>query len=157
MPHQVHAWPSVAGVNASALPFLILRWRYGSMWVWEMDQPWQTVGDYSLAFLYMFAIALSRMGNGDSPANVQGGIVVGAVMLRCLLPHIDWAIAGLDTDSVMTSQGFTLVGLDAHFSPRYFASKHTIKLMTAIVVHGTNLTPGSEQPCRTYGKKHIQY
>jgi hypothetical protein len=44
MPHRIHAWPSVAGINATALPFLILRWRYGSVWVWEMDSPWQTIG-----------------------------------------------------------------------------------------------------------------
>ena len=77
MPHRVHAWPSVAGINASALPFLILRWRYGNVWIWEMENPWVTVGDYSLAFLYMFCISMARMGDGDSPANVQGGVVVG--------------------------------------------------------------------------------
>ena len=111
MPHRVHAWPSVAGINASALPFLILRWRYGSTWIWDMEDPWRVAGDYSLAFLYMFAISIARMGNGDSPANVQGGVVVGAVMLRCLLPNFDWAIAGLEAQSVNTAQGATLVGV----------------------------------------------
>ena len=72
MPHRVHAWPSVAGINASALPFLILRWRYGNVWIWEMSTPWIVVGDYVLAFLYMACISLARMGDGDSPANVQG-------------------------------------------------------------------------------------
>ena len=43
-------------------------------------------------------------------ANVQGGVVVGAVMLRCLLPNFDWAIAGLEAPSVNTAQGATLVG-----------------------------------------------
>ena len=110
MPHRVHAWPSVAGINASALPFLILRWRYGNVWIWEMANPWVTVGDYALAFLYMACISLARMGDGDSPANVQGGVVVGAVMLRALLINFDWAIAGLESQSVNTAQGFTLVG-----------------------------------------------
>ena len=111
MPHRVHAWPSVAGINASALPFLILRWRYGNVWIWEMENPWVTVGDYSLAFLYMFCISMARMGDGDSPANVQGGVVVGAVMLRALLINFDWAVAGLEAASVNTAQGFTLVGV----------------------------------------------
>ena len=111
MPHRVHAWPSVAGINASALPFLILRWRYGNVWIWEMENPWVTIGDYALAFLYMFCIALARMGDGDSPANVQGGVVVGAVMLRGLLLNFDWAIAGLEAATVNTAQGFTLVGV----------------------------------------------
>ena len=30
-------------------------------------------------------------------------------MLRCLLPHIDWAIAGLEAPSVITNQGFAIV------------------------------------------------
>jgi|AntAceMinimDraft_5_1070358.scaffolds.fasta_scaffold72102_1 hypothetical protein len=65
--------------------------------------------------MYIFATCGDSYieGNGDSPANVQGGIVVGAIMLRCLLPHIDWAVTGLEGDSVMTSQGFTLVGVVA--------------------------------------------
>ena len=81
------------------------------MWIWDMEDPWRVAGDYSLAFLYMFAISIARMGNGDSPANVQGGVVVGAVMLRCLLPNFDWAIAGLEAQSVNTAQGATLVGV----------------------------------------------
>ena len=110
MPHRVHAWPSVAGINASALPFLILRWRYGSTWIWDMATPWVVAGDYALAFLYMSAISLARMGNGDSPANVQGGVVVGALMLRlALLPNIDWAVAGLEAGTVRTAQGGALV------------------------------------------------
>ena len=111
MPHRVHAWPSVAGINASALPFLILRWRYGNVWIWEMQNPWTVVGDYALAFLYMTCISIARMGDGDSPANVQGGVVVGAVMLRALLLNFDWAIAGLEAATVNTAQGFTLVGV----------------------------------------------
>ena len=111
MPHRVHAWPSVAGINASALPFLILRWRYGNVWIWEMQNPWTVVGDYALAFLYMFCISMARMGDGDSPANVQGGVVVGAVMLRALLLNFDWAVAGLEANTVNTAQGFTLVGV----------------------------------------------
>lgn len=95
MPHRVHAWPSVAGVNASALPFLILRWRYGSTWVWEMDSPWQTIGDYSLAFLYMFAIALSRMvGARVCPQHQQGAH-------RTYPPELIWR-SNLDRDETVS-------------------------------------------------------
>ena len=59
----------------------------------------------------MFCISMARMGDGDSPANVQGGVVVGAVMLRALLINFDWAVAGLEAASVNTAQGFTLVGV----------------------------------------------
>ena len=111
MRHRVHSWPSVAGIQASALPFLILRWRYGFEWVWNMKTPWWAVTDYSLAFAYMTVISLARMANGDSPANVQGGIVVGAILLRCLLPHVEWATNGLEASTVMSSQGYVLVGI----------------------------------------------
>jgi serine palmitoyltransferase len=111
MPHRVHAWPSVAGCNATALPFLILRWRHGDVWLWDMANQEAVVREYAAAFAYMFAISLARMGNGDSPANVQGGVVVGAIMLRVLLPHIDWCIAGLEASTVFTAQGFTIVGM----------------------------------------------
>ena len=111
MPHRVHAWPSVAGCNATALPFLILRWRHGDVWLWDMEEPKAVACEYAAAFAYMFAISLARMGNGDSPANVQGGVVVGAIMLRVLLPHIDWCIGGLEASTVFTAQGFALVGM----------------------------------------------
>lgn len=104
-PHKVHAWPSVAGVNAAAIPFFILRWRYGSIPLWEMAQPYTVVGDYLLAFGYMAAICISRLATGDSPANIQGGVVVGAVGLRLVLPSIDWFTSGLKAGTVMTVQG----------------------------------------------------
>ena len=43
---SVHAWPSVAGMNASFIPFFLLRWKHGSVWLWEMENPYSVVGDY---------------------------------------------------------------------------------------------------------------
>jgi|UniRef100_A0A7S0KN70 serine palmitoyltransferase len=110
-PHKVHAWPSVAGVNAAAIPFFILRWRYGSVPLWEMEHPYIVVGDYLIAFAYMAAIVISRLATGDSPANIQGGVVLGAVGLRLVLPFIDWFNSGLQAGTVMTAQGMAFVSL----------------------------------------------
>ena len=61
------------------------------MWLWEMEEPKAVAREYAAAFAYMFAISLARMGNRSrTHANVQGGVVVGAIMLRVLLPHVDW-------------------------------------------------------------------
>ena len=110
-PHKVYAWPSIAGMNASAIPFFVLRWRYGSVPLWEMEHPYIVVGDYLLAFAYMMAIVISRLATGESPANMQGGVVLGAVGLRLVLPLMDWCNAGLQAGTVMTTQGASFLAL----------------------------------------------
>jgi len=104
-PHKVHAWPSIAGMNASAIPFFILRWRYGSVPLWEMERPGHVVFEYLLAFAYMMAVVISRLATGESPANMQGGVVLGAVGLRLVLPVVDWCDVGLNAGTIMTVQG----------------------------------------------------
>ena len=84
---SVHAWPSVAGMNASFIPFFLLRWKHGSVWLWEMENPYSVIGAYAVAFVFLLLIVVSRLANGDSPANVQGGVVLGAILLLSLI-HI---------------------------------------------------------------------
>jgi serine palmitoyltransferase len=112
-PHKVYAWPSIAGMNASAIPFFVLRWRYGSIPLWEMEHPYVVVFDYALAFAYMLAIVMSRLAVGESPANMQGGVVLGAVGLRLVLPLAGWCEAGLEAGTVMTVQGACFLALTA--------------------------------------------
>ena len=108
---SVHAWPSVAGMNASFIPFFLLRWKHGSVWLWEMENPYSVVGDYAVAFAFMLLIVVSRLANGDSPANVQGGVVLGAILLRMALPTAEWTHHGLSSTSVRNAQGFSLAAV----------------------------------------------
>jgi serine palmitoyltransferase len=107
----VHAWPSVGGMNASFIPFFLLRWKHGSVWLWEMENPYSVIGDYAIAFVLLLLIVVSRLANGDSPANVQGGVVLGAILLRTSLISSEWTIQGLSSKSVLNTQGFSLFAL----------------------------------------------
>ena len=97
---RVHAWPSVAAINATALPFLALRLRFGSQWVWEMapGHAEMVFACYTAAFAWMTLVCIARLRAGDSPADIQGGVVVGAIMPRLLLPFaetlMNWFGAG---------------------------------------------------------------
>jgi len=108
---SVHAWPSVAGMNASFIPFFLLRWKHGSVWLWEMENPYSVIGDYAVAFVFLLLIVVSRLANGDSPANVQGGVVLGAILLRAALLTAEWTHRGLSSTSVRNVQGFSLLAL----------------------------------------------
>jgi len=112
-PHKVHAWPSIAGMNAAAMPFFVLRWRYGSVPLWDMAQPYTVIAHYMIAFAYMASIVMSRLAVGETPANMQGGVVLGAVGLRLVLPFAEWCNTGLNAGTVMTAQGAAFLALTA--------------------------------------------
>lgn len=112
-PHKVYAWPSIAGMNAAAMPFYMLRWRYGSVPLWDMENPYMVIAHYSIGFAYMLGIVMSRLAVGETPANMQGGVVLGAVGLRLVLPFTEWCNTGLKAGTVMTVQGAAFLGLTA--------------------------------------------
>ena len=71
------------------------------------------IAHYSIGFAYMLAIVTSRLAVGETPANMQGGVVLGAVGLRLVLPFTEWCNTGLKAGTVMTVQGAAFLGLTA--------------------------------------------
>jgi len=86
---KMHAWPSVAAINATTLPFLALRIHFGSEWIWEMQDPTNIVLSYAAAITWLVLVCVARMRAGDSPADIQGGVVVGAIVPRVVVPLSD--------------------------------------------------------------------
>ena len=66
---------------------------------------------HAAAFVFLLLIVVSRLANGDSPANVQGGVVLGAILLRAALLTAEWTHRGLSSTSVRNVQGFSLLAL----------------------------------------------
>jgi len=138
-----HGWPSISCANATALPFFILRWRYGDRWVWEQPDWFPCVLEHGLAFAALALAILARLRQGDSPANVQGGVAVGAFVLRCVVPYADrlalWLANGGGVAALATSrEGVALLAITAALmltfplrSPPAFASTQPLLLRSA--------------------------
>jgi serine palmitoyltransferase len=94
---HVESWPSVAAITATAIPFFMLRWRYGQKWVWENDNVAQCFFEYFLAVVFLVLVCVARVTAGDNPANVQGGMVVGAIAARVVTPYADTMVIWLST------------------------------------------------------------
>jgi len=86
-------WPSMYLVNAVALPFFAMRYWYGgfgSGTPFSEQNQLATFVSYLLAFLWVAVIAFARLFSGaSSPADVQGGMLVGGVLVRAWLPICD--------------------------------------------------------------------
>jgi len=86
-------WPSMYLVNAVALPFFAMRYWYGgfgSGTPFSEQNQLATFVSYVLAFLWVAVIAFARLFSGaSSPADVQGGMLVGGVLVRVWLPICD--------------------------------------------------------------------
>mmetsp|Transcript_45377 Transcript_45377/g.104722 ORF Transcript_45377/g.104722 Transcript_45377/m.104722 type:complete len:817 (-) Transcript_45377:370-2820(-) len=97
-----YAWPSIAAMNAIGLPFFLLRHRFAGNYLWAQDDPLTTVAYYAVAFLWAAGICGSRLVAGAaSPADVQGGMMIGALLVRLGLPWhealADWLGEGSST------------------------------------------------------------
>lgn len=86
-------WPSMYLVNAVAVPFFAMRYWYGgfgSGTPFSEQNQLATFVSYVLAFLWVAVIAFARLFSGaSSPADVQGGMLVGGVLVRVWLPICD--------------------------------------------------------------------
>ncbi|KAG8469523.1 hypothetical protein KFE25_005978 [Diacronema lutheri] len=82
------AWPSIAAMNAIGLPFFVLRYHFGGTYLWSQTDPAATVLCYAAAFLWAAGICGSRLvAAAASPADVQGGMMIGALLVRLGLPR----------------------------------------------------------------------
>mmetsp|Transcript_4745 Transcript_4745/g.8618 ORF Transcript_4745/g.8618 Transcript_4745/m.8618 type:complete len:1349 (+) Transcript_4745:123-4169(+) len=72
------SWPSISAMNAVTLPFFLLRHYLGEKWLYN-SFGLQSLLIVSLAVVWVFAISLGRMEIGDSPSNIVGGLVSGAI------------------------------------------------------------------------------
>lgn len=91
-------WPSTHSMNAVALPFYLLRCAF-PIAVWDYAEPATMWGCGLLATLWALAVSASRVYLGvHSPADVQGGMMLGAIVLRLwLLFHralSAWVVCG---------------------------------------------------------------
>jgi len=86
-------WPSMYAVNAVALPFFAMRYWYGGFGTGtplSAANPVATALSYTLSFLWVVLICGARLYSGaSSPADVQGGMLVGGVLVRLWLPISD--------------------------------------------------------------------
>jgi hypothetical protein len=65
----------------------VLRYRFGGTYLWEQSEPLTTVLCYAAAFLWAAGICGSRIVAGAaSPADVQGGMLIGSMLVRLGLP-----------------------------------------------------------------------
>lgn len=95
-------WPSMYVVNAVGLPFFALRYWYGGFGTgtqYSMDYPVTTATSYTLAFVWVVLVCCARLYSGvSSPADVQGGLLVGGVLVRLWLsicdPINEWIMSG---------------------------------------------------------------
>mmetsp|Transcript_12995 Transcript_12995/g.25822 ORF Transcript_12995/g.25822 Transcript_12995/m.25822 type:complete len:372 (+) Transcript_12995:91-1206(+) len=86
-------WPSVHSLNGVAIPFFALRCMFGSVLLWEATDPGNMLIGYIIAFAYTGSVCFSRLFLGvHSPADVQGGMILGGIVLRLWM----WAHEGVD-------------------------------------------------------------
>jgi membrane-associated phospholipid phosphatase len=90
-------WPSMYATNAVALPFFALRYFFGAVGTGTpLSAHYQlfTAASYTAAFLWAGVVCGARLYSGvSSPADVQGGMLVGGVLVRLWLPICDQANA----------------------------------------------------------------
>ena len=90
-------WPSMYAVNAVGLPFFALRYVWGAVGTGTpLSAHYQlvTAASYTAAFLWAGVVCGARLYSGvSSPADVQGGMLVGGVLVRLWLPICDRANA----------------------------------------------------------------
>jgi len=83
-------WPSMYSLNAVGLPFFALRsafGAFGSGTLYSRDHQILTALCYTLGILWVVVVCGARLYSGaSSPADVQGGMLVGGVLVRVWLP-----------------------------------------------------------------------
>ena len=96
-PQDDFGWPSMYAVNAVGLPFFALRYLWGAVGTGTpLSAHYQlvTAASYTAAFLWAGVVCGARLYSGvSSPADVQGGMLVGGVLVRLWLPVCDRANA----------------------------------------------------------------
>jgi membrane-associated phospholipid phosphatase len=83
-------WPSMYALNAVGLPFFALRsafGAFGSGTLYSSEHPLFTAACYTGGIVWVAIVCGARLYSGvSSPADVQGGMLVGGVLVRAWLP-----------------------------------------------------------------------
>merc|ERR1719395_212278 len=149
-------WPSMYAVNAVGLPFFALRYLWGAVGTGTpLSAHYQlvTAASYTAAFVWAGVVCGARLYSGvSSPADVQGGMLVGGVLVRLWLPICDMANAWI-VDPCSTLLGMppwlallglaTLMVLLYPFTPRDQRSWTAIVYSVKAVAFGYSFIVGS--------------
>jgi len=102
-------WPSMYAVNAVGLPFFALRYWFGAFGqgtVYSYQHQSLTAVSYTVGILWVLIICGARLYSGVStPADVQGGMLVGGVLVRIWLPVCE------DVDGMLSFTSSSLYNL----------------------------------------------
>jgi len=83
-------WPSMYALNAVGLPFFVLRYLFGAFGqgtIYSFENQMLTAASYSAGIVWVCIVCGARLYSGvSSPADVQGGMLVGGVLVRIWLP-----------------------------------------------------------------------
>ena len=94
-------WPSMYALNAVGLPFFLLRYLFGAVGhgtLYSLENQALTVACYSAGILWVLLVCGARLYSGvSSPADVQGGMLVGGVLVRIWLPVCEDVAAALSS------------------------------------------------------------
>ena len=91
-----YGWPSVLATTAVSCPFFFLQCNYGTVWVWDAESPWATASLYTGVLAISGSMCASRLYFCNcSPADVQAGCIIGAIILRV------WNIICADVDTAV--------------------------------------------------------
>jgi len=94
-------WPSVLASTGVSLPFFLLHTYYGTVWIWDDEDPWRTMAVYSFTFICVGSMCATRLYFCScSPADVQAGGIIGAILLRLwmvLAEEADAFVMAVDT------------------------------------------------------------
>jgi len=96
-------WPSMYALNAVGLPFFLLRYMFGAVGhgtLYSLENQALTVACYSAGIFWVLIVCGARLYSGvSSPADVQGGMLVGGVLVRIWLPVCEDVSAVLSSSS----------------------------------------------------------
>lgn len=76
-------WPSTHSLNSVAVPFFLIHHYFGGVWLWNSLNPIATMAAHVAGLIWCASISVSRLYLGvHSPADVQGGMILGGILLK---------------------------------------------------------------------------
>ena len=98
-------WPSMYALNAVGLPFFLLRYLFGAVGhgtLYSLENQALTAACYSAGILWVLVVCGARLYSGvSSPADVQGGMLVGGVLVRIWLPVCEDVATALSSSDIL--------------------------------------------------------
>lgn len=78
---RCRTWPSVSCMNAVVLPFFLMRWGFGEWWLYN-EFGIMSILIVIASVVWLLVVIVGRLHGGDSPSNIQGGLVLGAIWVQ---------------------------------------------------------------------------